>query len=219
MWQGTRQAAVIAVLLITSASVLLYVRVNAQPTLDEKDWPAFRMVFEEWRYGLGANGAPGTQRIELIYNNELNWRMEVLFHSNIPDLAGSWTTYNGKEIRHFDPRFGETVTDVSEEEGIYVPSEWLKPYYISKLLKEKNVKENSEVAKNKKDLVFTEQTPCQSELTEAERKIGMQPCKDGKRENRRQIIYLDDIKVPMQVVDTVDNVEVQKITVEEFSLQ
>lgn len=187
-----------------------------QPTVQ---WPAFTMVYEDWRYGLGVNGAPGTQQFKLVYDDATHWRYDILAHSAAPERVGAWASYDGKQVRGFDPVFGASETDLSDERGIHTPNEWLWPNYIPNLLKKPNVQVVTALEPGTQALMQTEYIPCQTEATEQDRHAQLGPCMDGQRESRREIVFRELLNIPLQITDTVSGVVVQRITVQALTLR
>lgn len=200
-------------------SLYFFTQTSAVPKQPTQQWPAFTMVYTQWGYGYGLNGQPGTQRIKLTYDDIYHWRTEVLSHSAVPDAAGAWSSYNGAEIRGYDPRFGqETVNNVALDAGIYLPDEWLRPDYILNLLRKPNITKREGQSRGEKELVSTEYLPCQEPL-EQEKQAGLGPCKSDKREAKRHIRYREQDYLPLEIIDTLDGVVVQKITIEELTIR
>lgn len=206
-----------------SASLVFFLRgvTGATPTLTPTtNRPAFTMVYEEWGYGFGLNGAPGAQRVKVTYDNPRHWRVEILSHSAVPEVAGSWSTYNGAEIRSFDPRGGEEiVNDVAQDEGVYIPEQWLIPHYISKLLRQSNVTPTDPPSQGLEALIVTEEGPC-NQPPNVMRRAGLAPCAEGdRRVAQRKVVYREEGLIPLQIIDTLDGVAIHKISVKELTVR
>jgi hypothetical protein len=207
---------------LVSALVLFVVRTGiTSPTYERlpQSWPKFTMVYEQWGYGFGLNGAAGTQRVKYTYNGPQDWRVDVLSHSSVPEVAGSWAAYNGTEVRSFDPRVGkESVNNLTEMKGVHVPEEWLVPSYVPKLLRKPDVTTVNSSKAGAKELTYVEQLPC-TEQSSTNDKAGISPCKSGTRTAQRQIVYREKDFIPLEIVDRVDSTVVAKITVESLDVE
>ncbi len=211
--------AIAVVVAISATAFGLFRQLNAKPPEPAQKWPAFTMIYQEWRYGLGLNGAPGTQRIKLIYTDAFHWRTEILSHSAVPDVVGGWAEYNGSTVTSFDPRTGQTtVNNVAMETGIHIPAEWLRPDYISSLLNKPSTAVHDTGVAGEKRLESIEQVSCR-EPVDLERQSGLGPCTLPQREAKRNIRYRQQDNIPIEITDMLDGIKVQRITVEQLTIQ
>lgn len=212
-------AVLIMAIIVIGAVFSFFQQSNAAPVLPSQKWPAFTMVYQEWRYGLGINGNPGTQRIKLTYTDALHWRTEILSHSAIPAVAGAWDEYDGATVTSFDPRTGQkTVNNVALDQGIHISAEWLRPDYVSFLMNKPLVTQLAERAVGEKGLEYIEHLPC-TDPSGIEKQAGLASCASNQREAKRTIRYRQQDNIPLEITDTLDGVVVQRITIESLVTQ
>jgi len=222
MWQ--RRIYTITLILVPLVVVLFFVfsvsDTNAKQAQPADTWSTFEMIYSESRYGLGFNGDYGTQRIKFTYDDAYHWRVDLLSHSAMPEIVGSWSIYNGTELQSFDPRVGhEMVTDVSQDSSIYLAAEWLRPSYIRFLLLKDNARLLPSSIEGQQVMEISEEIQC-SQPVEIEEQAGLKPCDStNKRQTTRQITYLEQEDIPLRIVDTMDGIVVQEIVVEELNFK
>ena len=214
------------ILILTTAIVVvgaifsIFQQSSASPVIPSQKWPAFTMVYQEWRYGLGINGSSGMQRIKLTYTDAFHWRTEILYHSAVPEVVGAWDEYNGASVTSFDPRIGQTtVNNVALDQGIHISAEWLRPDYISSLLSKPSTTQRKEKLPTEKGLEHIEKLPC-TDPSSIEKLAGLSSCaSSSQREAKRNIRYRQQDNIPLEIVDTLDGVVVQRITIESLVIQ
>ena len=91
-------------LLGVGAAVLSLLAGPLDPTrAAASDFPSLVMVWRD-AANYGINGTPGSQTFRLDYTDRCHQRVTLLEHSALPDVAGSFTQFDGRtEITH-DPR-------------------------------------------------------------------------------------------------------------------
>lgn len=180
------------------------------------NWPPFTITYISTK--PGDSGEPQTQLIKIIYEDNKHWRVEVLSNSLVPDVGGSWAEYDGLEIRHLDSRTGAvTINKDVPKDGTYIPEEWFRPSYIPQLLAQVNSTNKIDSSEGTGILTVTEYLRCQEELSQTLARAGLPPCAQGS--NRiaiRQIKYRAIDFIPILIIDTLDGVEVNRITVTEL---
>jgi hypothetical protein len=199
----------------------------------QKAWPSFTMVFEESGYGYGLNGAYGTQRTKLTYHSQADWRVDILSHSGVPDVAGTWGTYkkslNGSsEVRMYDPRTGkESVYTTDDGNRIQLPAEWVRSTYVADLLKRPNsqivtssasVLPSVALGQAVKELVHTNRISCGESI---DRKVAIPDISSCVLERLEQtrVIYREADDIPLEMVQSLDNVTLWRLTVVELTVQ
>jgi len=188
-------------------------------SVSPNEWPSFTMVYEDWR--LGSNDEqPQVQAVKLIYHDKRHWKTELLAHNDAVDVVGTWAEYHGAEMRSFDPRTGELRVDQQDipEDAVYVPEQWLIPGIIPRLLTQQNAEQLSGSSGGLAVLVLEENLPCQAP-TEAMFRAGIQPCDSEYRVSRREITYRESDFLPVGIVDSLDGVEVHRVTVTELVMK
>lgn len=212
----------LTVILLVTGGVLLasfdHGTVVASDTVPSKEWPSFTLIYEDWRIGENRE-QPTIQVVKVTYRDKWHWRAELIDHNTATEAIGTWGEYNGKEMIGFDPRTGEiSVLPQDLPEGsVYVPDEWLRPHFIPKLLSHQNIVQ-LDATDEFITMLVTDDLPCQ-EPTEAMLQAGIKPCSSDNRLAERKVSYRIEDFIPTLVVDSVDGVEVHRITVKALVIQ
>lgn len=202
--------AVLSVLIVSNSNNSASARPFRDTTI--KEWPAFTMT-----YMLTSKQQSQTVLVE--YKNATNWRVEILAEPSYPDIAGYWAEYNGSEIRSFDPLTGEISvnTDVPTD-GVYIPEQWLGPYYVPKYLAQSNV-QVTVVDEGVNKLTITEYVECQEELNDVYVQAGLNACASGETYLAvTEITYQAAYNIPLSIVETLDGIEIRRIVVTELNI-
>lgn len=99
----------------------------------------------------------------------------------------------------------------------YAPEQWLHPSYIPKLLTGPNTTPKDSAIEGTKALIVTEPLPCRP-LLDVEREAGLKEC-EKERVATREVIYRSDTLIPVQIIDSLDNVVFNTITVEKLEIK
>lgn len=181
------------------------------------EWPSFTMIYE-------VSKISNTYSAKLDYDNKLHWRVETLSQSFSEEIValetvGNWSEYNGTAIYHFDAMTGimSENKDVPKD-GVYIPEQWLSPYYIPKLLAQTNIQIISE-SNGTGTFVVTEYLSCDEDIRDYMQQQGLKPCTLGvNRVAKTEIKYRTDYNIPLSIIDTIDGEEVHRITVTELTI-
>ena len=85
--------------------------------LQQNTFPPFTIVYQRGMYGFGDNGKFGTARIEVVYEDPYHWKTTLLESDTQPERVGAQTSYDGTELKSYDPRMGVEQSDnVFDEE-------------------------------------------------------------------------------------------------------
>jgi len=210
----------IGILLVGSMIFILgQEKATATPANEIKiiEWPSFTMIYEVSRIN-------NVYSAKLDYDNKLHWRVETLSQSFTEEIVasetvGNWSEYNGTAMYHFDSttRITSENKDVPKD-GVYIPEQWLAPYYIPKLLAQTNT-EIVDESNGIRTIVVTEYLPCDEDIRDYLQQQGLKPCTVGvNRVAKTEIKYRIDFNIPVSIIETLDGEEVRQITITELTI-
>ncbi len=209
-WQFLFIAAVLLVFVL--GGVATYQRsegTNRTPELER--WPGFTMIYREESRSLSPNGQSGVQRIELVYEDFLSWKVTILHNRAHPDIEGTYDVYDGKTMTHYDARTGRTsVNDLSGDAGFQAPDRWLVPLYVPSLLTTPNAQKQAGDSPGTETVIISEEAPC---APPAEDETDQSICT---RIITDEITYTSEHLIPVKIVSKSDGVVVNTITVEKL---
>jgi hypothetical protein len=165
---------------------------------NEEPWPAFVMVYRETAYGLGLNGAPGTQRFRLEYTDRHHFRTTLISNSALPSAVGSTWTFAGHMSTVHDAVHAYDQVNTFGADGVTVPAEWLVPGRIQEL-------------STRPGYTVREAGNGQSVLAHTDTYSG--------HSDRQELTFRPADGIPTHVVDTVDGEVRREIVVEELTFQ
>ena len=205
---------VVGLILVAGILIVTGQLVSAIPINNgsENHWPSFEMTYKV--ESLGENGGFYSQVVRLVYENEHQWKTELLAHDLASDMVGYWAEYNGKEMIAYDPRIGSLSknTDVPTD-GVYVPDQWLRPNYIPGLIGQEGVVVQSGPIEGVNNLVLTEYSPCPDIPS-------LVPCKPGSnRILETRIEYRSTDFIPLSIINMVDGTVVRRISITTLVVQ
>ncbi len=180
---------------------------NAQSAPRKLDWPAFEMVYKDWRLYSGQERAPQHRAARLVYIDRLHWRSDVLEETAAPDTVGSFSEVSGETIRGNDKRFGAFESKVDPSEGFYAPDEWLVPIRIAKYKQIPGATVHPTDTPGLMEIAFTEQVPCDPETWK---------CETDAYEVITRVRYWADSELPMGMTVISNGELVREITVTAF---
>jgi hypothetical protein len=184
----------------------------ANPTTASEDsWPSFEMTYEVRSRQLNPDRSDvGTQVTKLKYQDLRNWRSEILSHSGLPFVAGSWTELTDGVIRTYDASSDRTAAR-DEGDTVYRPDEWLSPGYIDRVIATGGL--ISETDSEGVFQVMLDDVQSCSEISQ------MHDCIDGLKRMKTTIRYQADSKIPISLVYELSDDVVREITVTSLELE
>jgi hypothetical protein len=211
----------LVVILLGSGAITANQVIGSNRTPELESWPAFAMVYTEDGFGMAPNGKLGSQTIEVDYNAFDNWKVTITANADFPALKGTWTTYDGHTITHYNAENGEeTVNDVSKDNGFHVPAQWLVPLYVPNLLKKPGVTPEPGDEPNLQKIIVTDEAPCEP-FTEAQKEAGLAECRSDQklRSSTREVIFDNEYLIPRKIVDRLDGVGMYTVTVNSVTIK
>lgn len=122
-----------------------------------------------------------------------------------------------------DQEYNTDTIDVSGDDGVYVPEQWLNPLYISALPTKPSVVQKESDEPGLTTVILTEEYPCPTDMpvTETLKQLGVEGCKPGQEKtvSTRKITYTTEHLIPMKLIDANDGVQFHTITVEHLKFK
>lgn len=201
----------LALILIVVVSVMA---ADTRPAPLLAPWPAFTMVYQEYRY---PNGYPENAELtpptsyntwQLEYVNLQNWKLTLIESTYQPESIGEWSSYDGKVYRSYSPLLN-SIDEIANDEGV-VPSDWLSPGMREQLLQN--------------NYVLVEQTSGQTRyvLTVPDFVCSEGPpiCPGGKTTFTYVSEFVfNNAGIPLEVIDKLDNIISRHIIVRDLVIQ
>lgn len=183
-----------------------------------ESWPAFTMVYQEYRY---PNGHPesltktpvtsATWKLEYVSIKE--WKHILIEGSSPPFIAGDWQSYDGKFYRVYSGLTGLT-DEIFNEEGVS-PNAWLSPGFAN------------EIQNFGYTLVSNqplEEGRIRYQLVAPNFECAEKPpiCPSSSKTQytyTQEYVFTNDYGIPVEVIGKLDDIVISKIVVTELIVQ